>query len=431
MSLFRSIFRPAGALAALAARATLLAVAGCMNTRDNDEGSSSLTLASAPMESAPIVGEAITDGPEETPPPVPPAETPEEALRLGVRFLVEAQNPDGSWGTFESARPWEVYLGTVASHRAFRDATTALCVMALQEASREDEIAAAALRRGIDYLVAADPALRATGDTFYDTWAHIYITQAMGRLHRDERFTDRRADLARVGAREIAFLAERQGADGGWGYYDFGYSRERPTGFQSTSFNTAAALLALHDASEAGFDVSEDMIHDALVCLERLRLPSGAYVYGTYAQMHPQALYNHVKGSLGRSQPCNLALWTYRRDITQDELRKGIEDFRTQHHFMEIGKGRPYPHEAWYFTAGYYFLFGHFYASRVMSELDVPAATDHQAWLAETMRRLQDPDGSWFDFPLYGFHKEYGTAFAVLTLQQSLHAPNEDLRSAR
>lgn len=43
------------------------------------------------------------------------------ALDRGVRWLIDHQNPDGSWGSFESARPMEIYLGTVASHRAFKD----------------------------------------------------------------------------------------------------------------------------------------------------------------------------------------------------------------------------------------------------------------------------------------------------------------------
>jgi hypothetical protein len=28
----------------------------------------------------------------------------------------------------------------------------------------------------------------------------------------------------------------------------------------------------------------------------------------------------------------------------------------------------------------------------------------------------QNPDGSWMDFPMYGYHTFYGTAMAILTL---------------
>jgi hypothetical protein len=29
---------------------------------------------------------------------------------------------------------------------------------------------------------------------------------------------------------------------------------------------------------------------------------------------------------------------------------------------------------------------------------------------------VQEKDGSWWDFPLYNYHQQYGTAFALMTL---------------
>jgi hypothetical protein len=143
-------------------------------------------------------------------------------------------------------------------------------------------------------------------------------------------------------------------------------------------------------------------------------------VYGTYADLRPAVLFNRVKGSLGRSQPCNLALSLYGRDISRADLLAGVKALKDEHRFIEIGKDRPYPHEAWYYTAGYYFLFGHYYAARVLERVGPAERSAYQSWLAATMARLQDPDGSWFDFPFYGYHKQYGTAFAVMTLQSCL-----------
>jgi hypothetical protein len=292
--------------------------------------------------------------------------------------------------------------------------------MALQAPSREDERARVALDRGLRYLLNAEPVGRATGDVFYDTWAHTYIIQALSRLYHDDRFAYAHRDIARVVRREIDILSKRQAAEGGWGYYDFGHSRATPVGNESTSFNTAAVLIALREARAAGFEVSDDVIHDGLQCLQRLRLPNGAYAYGTYARLRPAVGYNRIKGSLGRSQVCNYALWLYDRDITGDDLLAGVKNFCEHHHFIEIGRTRPYPHEAWYYTAGYYFLFGHYYASLVIGQLPPEERAEHADWLARTMWRLQDPDGSWFDFPLYGYHKAYGTAYALMTLQECL-----------
>ena len=62
-----------------------------------------------------------------------------EPLVRGIAWLVANQNGDGSWGSFESARPSEIYLGTVASHRAFKDATSALATMALIPAAERGD----------------------------------------------------------------------------------------------------------------------------------------------------------------------------------------------------------------------------------------------------------------------------------------------------
>ena len=36
--------------------------------------------------------------------------------------------------------------------------------------------------------------------------------------------------------------------------------------------------------------------------------------------------------------------------------------------------------------------------------------------LAHILLPLQEKDGSWWDFPLYDYHRQYGTAFALMSL---------------
>ena len=36
--------------------------------------------------------------------------------------------------------------------------------------------------------------------------------------------------------------------------------------------------------------------------------------------------------------------------------------------------------------------------------------------------KLQEKDGSWWDFPFYDYHQQYGTAMALMTLQRCLKA---------
>jgi hypothetical protein len=40
---------------------------------------------------------------------------------------------------------------------------------------------------------------------------------------------------------------------------------------------------------------------------------------------------------------------------------------------------------------------------------------------ARVLLPLQEKDGSWWDFPLYDYHQQYGTAFAVMALGRSRH----------
>lgn len=351
--------------------------------------------------------------------------TPKQAHQNGVDWLVDNQNHDGSWGSVDSSRPYQVMLGSQASHDGFALACAALGTLALQEPSRTDPDAYDAMLRGLDLLLTAEPVGRATGSVFYDTWAHTYMVQTLALLYQDDRLADRREEIAPVLEREIQTLLDRQAAEGGWSYYDFGHSQLKPTGAQSTSFNTAACLVAFYDAEAAGFDVDDDAIHDAINALADLRFPQGAYAYGFAHRLYPQGTANKIQGSIGRAQVCNLALYLWGHELNEDDLNQGIADLRQWHHYIMIGKGRPMPHEGWYATAGYYFMFGHYYAARVINELPEPQRADHAQWLADLMADLAEKDGSWFDFPLYGYYKAYGTAFGVMTLEEANRVDSE------
>ncbi|MEM1354217.1 MAG: prenyltransferase/squalene oxidase repeat-containing protein [Planctomycetota bacterium] len=348
--------------------------------------------------------------------------SPQRAHDNGVDWLVTNQNEDGTWGTFASARPWEVTLGTQASHDGFGMATSALATLALHEPSKTDPTAFEAMVKGLDHLLTQQTPGRATGGIFYDTWAHTYMLQCVAVLYRDERLADRVPQMAEVIEREIDILADRQAADGGWCYYDFGHSRVTPTGMLSTSFNTAAVLIAFEQARRSGFDAPADVVHDALAALARLRFPSGGYAYSFAHRNSPQGRANKIQGSIGRSQVCNLALYLYNQGVTLEDLERGVEQMRTWHHYILIGKGRPIPHEGWYATAGYYFMFGHYYAGLAIEELPDGPRQDHARWLAQTLRELQDEGDSWFDFPVYGYGRSYATAFGVLALQAAERA---------
>jgi len=86
--------------------------------------------------------------------PTRPDLTVDQLVDEAVRWLVENQNRDGSWGSHHSPRPIEVPASVPGSQEAFRVATTALCVSALQECPRAGDAGAVAVERATDFLLA-------------------------------------------------------------------------------------------------------------------------------------------------------------------------------------------------------------------------------------------------------------------------------------
>ncbi len=128
---------------------------------------------------------------------------------------------------------------------------------------------------------------------------------------------------------------------------------------------------------------------------------------------------NRPGGSLGRSQACNVALrlWGDPK-ITDTVLQTWLHRLFARNGWLSIGRKRPIPHESWFQVAGYFYYFGHYYAALCIEQLPDAQQPVFQAHLAATLMQLQEKDGSWWDYPLYNYHQQYGTAFALMSLQR-------------
>src|SRR4051812_47683097 len=174
-----------------------------------------------------------------------------QAVTDGVAFLVKMQNPDGSWGTGTETRGMEIYSLVPGSHAAFRVGTTALCVMALREAGEKR-----AHDRGVEYLITSGQAKRDEGDLIYNIWAHIYAVQALS-VELENKKGDERLTVAIKW--HIDRLQRYETYIGGWNYYDF-YAQTQQPSMGPTSFGTAAGLVALKEAGNAGIEVPQPMV---------------------------------------------------------------------------------------------------------------------------------------------------------------------------
>lgn len=96
-----------------------------------------------------------------------------------------------------------------------------------------------------------------------------------------------------------------------------------------------------------------------------------------------------------------------------DSLVSSLDDLRVRHGgFRRAGERRPMPHESWYASSGHFYLYGHAYAAYVQQQQS--PAVQQRLWpeMLVAVLYCRQPDGPYWDYPLYSYHRPYGTGFA-------------------
>jgi hypothetical protein len=358
--------------------------------------------------------------------PVPDSEIV-AAIERGVRFLLKDQNEDGSWGSPHRTKGLNILAG-IGSHHAFRVAVTALCVAALIDVAgsprcmlRDADPLMRAIERGEEFLLRELPQVRRDEPTLiYNVWTHAYGIQALVRMHgRLPKDKARRARIERSIREQYDRLTRYESADGGWGYLDFGARTQRPNSF-ACSFVNATVLVAFHEAKEIGVIPPEKLVRRGVEGIIQQRKPDFSYLYGFYLRYSPMMAVNRPGGSLGRSQACNVALrlWGDAK-VTDQVLTQWLDRLIVRNGWLDMGRKRPIPHESHFMVAGYFYYYGHYYATLCVQQLPASDRPFYQDHLARILLAHQERDGSWWDYPLYNYHQQYGTAFALLSLEHS------------
>jgi hypothetical protein len=368
------------------------------------------------------------DGNRSTPPPETEIRS---SIDRGCEFLKKIQNKDGSWGSARQTKGLNIFAPVPGSHRAFRLAVTALSISALLETKGEDKKYEVTIRKAQDHLLENLPNLRrATPMAIYNVWAHSYGLQALARMHESTKegpaTLERRKKIEEVMAQQVQMLQRYESVDGGWGYYDFNLQTKQPSG-SSISFVNATGLVALKEARERGIEIPKKLTDRAIAAIRRQRLPDHSYLYGEYLKYRPRIGINRPAGSLGRSHACNFALQVWGDKTVTDEVHKiCLDRLIKRNGWLDMGRKRPVPHESWAAVAGYFFYYGHLYASFCVETLSLEDRSFYQQELASILVPLQEKDGSWWDFPFYDYHQQYGTAMALLSLKRCLPSKTVD-----
>lgn len=369
------------------------------------------------------VSPLATEGPKPEPITPPKPEEITSAINRGVKFLLDDQRKDGSWGSPEHTKSLNIYAPPPGAHDAFHTAVTSLVIMALIEAEpklaeKDRAEVNKAIDRGAEWLEARIGKLRrATGDALYNVWGHSYSIQAFVKLHDrakgDAALQETYKELAQS---QADMLARYSFVGGGWSYYDMLAATQTPSD-AAFSFTTATGLIALKQAESIGVTFPERLTKKAIASLLRQQNPDFSYDYGEYLRMMPRHPINRPGGSLGRSQACNLALRMYGDERVSDEVIKTwLNRLYARNGWLSYGRKRPVPHESFFYVAGYFYYYGHWHAALCIDVLPKSERPYFQDHLAHILLPLQEKDGSWWDFPLYDYHQQYGTAMAIMTL---------------
>ncbi|MCP4378584.1 MAG: terpene cyclase/mutase family protein [bacterium] len=355
------------------------------------------------------------------------------SIKRGVEFLLKRQNANGSWGSPRNTHGRDIYAPVPSAHHGFRVAITSLCISALIEAGGDSPPVIKALKRAEAYLAENLPKVkRSSLSALYNNWAHAYGLRALVRMYN--RIPDnptRRKHILKLAAGQVDLLKRFESLGGGWGYYEFGYHTQKPF-VKTTSFTTASVLIALHEVKSIGVDVPQKLIDRAKASLTHQQNPNFTYTYSRGLTSRRAVIINLPAGSLGRSQVCNLALrLTGDERISDDVIMTWLDRICARNGWLSRARKFPKPHESWFAVAGYFYYYGHFYAASNIEQLPLEQQGFYQDHLAKILMQIQEKDGSWWDFPLYDYHQQYGTALAIMSLHRCQRRVPRQVRSSQ
>lgn len=341
------------------------------------------------------------------------------AITRGVDFLVGHQNKNGSWGGPTRTKGLNILAPIPDGHQAFQMGSSALALHGLLESGDQRPATLAAIEKGEVWILETLPKTRNINPlATYNVWAHAYGLRALASLYRYHQEPSKRAEYKRQALIQIKKLERYEDVNSGWGYLDLDDIKTmKPSGL-TMSFTTATALLAMHDASTTmDLKLPPVLIQRAVKTLQLQRNPDFTFAYSLGHRWRPRGLINRPAGSLGRSQACIAALRKFGdKAVTDEVIHTWLQRLFDRQGWLDHGRKRPVPHEAPAAVAGYFYYYGHYYASECIHILPENERSQYQKKLAKLIIDRQEKNGSWWDYPLYNYHYAYGTGYALTTL---------------
>jgi len=373
-------------------------------------------------------------GPEPGPIGPPDAARIQASIDRGVAYLIEHQKSDGHWGTMLNPT-YGVGLPSYRDVESLKTATTCLALKALIENNPGTDKAEAAIRRAEDWALENLPKFRRQDKrSLFNNWGHAYAIEALVAMLKYRPMDEaRHARVMEALADQVRLLQAYQTIHGSWGYYTGG-APIRPPVDMGVSFLTATAMISLHQAREMGFELQPRTVVGAMKALRLCRFPNGAFGYNIYRSPHPEYRSGWPPAAVSRTQPGNLAMYLFDDDrVTVRAMETWLARMIVQDDWLEQTRKGTVPHSSNvarvtkrhspFQIAGYYYFYGYYYGAQIIEHLPEDKQDFYRAHVAEIIMSKQDQDGCWWDFALFQYYKEYGTAYALMILKRCLPEP--------
>ncbi|MHC5038523.1 MAG: DNRLRE domain-containing protein [Planctomycetota bacterium] len=332
--------------------------------------------------------------------PVPPAKLT-ALVERAITYLVETQEPDGSWAIEEEQ---------------YRAGVTAVGVHALDAWVEDlkgdlrkdaDKGIRLAMKWVEEYIAEEDPE---RANSFGSAFLLDFLLSRYLRT-RDASFKPN----VKKG---VQFVLGGQGPGGAWSYSRaWGMAWDGSVrGWPKTdkgryhSMNTGPSLLFLAKARDAGFDVDEKALAKGVDALKDMRKSPGVY---TYTYPIPRN-FESADASIARAPACEQALLLCKA-VKKEDLVQTVNTFMKYRHALRIPVKM---HQSWVPPHGlscYFYFFAYYHAVLAIRELGGESSRKMLQQIRGDILNCPELDATWVDWHQAG--KPFGTASALLILR--------------
>lgn len=309
----------------------------------------------------------------------------------------------------------------------YRVGGTSICGMALLQTPglAKSQKRRTAIKRGLSFVLEGlkDPLMASGFKGGYDVrgWGHTYALLFLLRLEAEDAVPTKLKGRTRTAIRWLVKTLEETAIpeSGGWNYSRrAGFGNKRNS---ASPFMTAPTLQALFQASAQEYKVSERIVKEAIVALERARTQSGGYTYSAPGKPKTEdedalSFMDKLPGSIARMTAVEATL-ALTKHGDQGRLKKSIDSFFKHWVELEVRRQQNNTHIRPFGVAPYYVIYGHYYVAQAIEQLtDNSLKQGYRARLNRTLSVIREKDGGWND-RVFERSKNYGTAMAVMALQ--------------